>query len=121
MATGTEAAGPRAPARHRVPRSNPLDDRPRAEPPTAAHRDQPVAPTRPLQLVQRRRDQTRAGAAGRVAERDRAAVWVDALGIGLELLLPGDHHRREGLVDLEGVDLLDREAGLREHLARRGD
>ena len=40
-----------------------------------------VAAAGALELVQRRRDEARAGAAGRMAERDGAAVRVHALGV----------------------------------------
>src|SRR5690606_19801507 len=52
-----------------------------------------------------------AGGAERVAEGDGAAVDVDLLGVDAALLLPGEHDRGEGLVDLEQVDLVDADAG----------
>src|SRR5579885_913805 len=52
----------------------PLDDRAGAEAAAAAHRLQAVAAAAALQLVQQRGHQPGAGAAERVAQRDRAAV-----------------------------------------------
>ena len=40
-----------------------------------------------------------------VAEGDRAAIDVDLRRIDAELLLPGQHHRDEGFVDLEEIDV----------------
>ncbi len=54
---------------------------------------------------------TAPGGAERVAEGDGAAVGVDPVGVGVELLLPGQHDRGEGLVDLEDVDVVDADAG----------
>ena len=61
-----------------------------------------------------------AGAAERVAEGDRAAVDVDLVAIEPEIpdVFFGDH--RESLVDLEQIDIVERETGLGQHLARRG-
>ena len=56
-----------------------------------------------------------------MAERDGAAVAVDAVGIGVEFLLPRQHHRGECLVHLERIDVADREPGATQQLARRGD
>ena len=54
-------------------------------------------------------------------ERDGSAVDVDLLGWDAQLAL-GDHrHDREGLVDLEEVDLLDRPVDLFEEQPDRGD
>src|SRR5262245_18138408 len=86
------------------PGSETLDDRPRAEAAAAAHRDEAVATTGALMLVQGRGQKTCTGRSGRVTERDRAAVRVHPLRTRPELLLPGEHHRGEGLVHLERVD-----------------
>src|SRR5512144_384587 len=87
-----------------VSSSDPFDDRARAEAAAAAHRDQRIAAIGALDLMQRGGDQARAGAAGRMAERDRAAVGIDALRIRRELLHPGEDDGRERFVDLELVD-----------------
>ena len=52
----------------------------------------------------------------RVTERDRATVHVDLGEVDAEFLLPGEHDRREGLVDLDEVDVVEREAGRLEDL-----
>ena len=47
-----------------------------------------------------------------MAQRDRAAAGVDLRGIGLGLLEPRHDDGREGLVDLDGVDVVDRQPRL---------
>ena len=64
-----------------------------------------------LKLVQQHRHQPRAGCAERVADRDRAAVDIDARQIRAGRALPGQHHASEGLVDLDQVDLVERQSG----------
>src|SRR5262245_4033748 len=63
----------------------------------------------PAQLVHQRQDEAGAGGAERVAERDRPAVHVDLPAVELELLLAAQVLRRESLVDLDAVDVADRE------------
>src|SRR5262249_48700575 len=99
----------------------PLDDRPRAEPAAAAHRNQPVAAAGSLQLVQRGGDQPGAGAARRMTERDGAAIRVDARGIGLARLLPGQYHRGECFVHLEDAHVLHGEPTVLQNFPRRRD
>src|SRR6059036_3352657 len=50
---------------------------------------------------------------------DRAAVDVDLVAIELEVPdeFFGDHRKR--LIDLEQIDIVERETGFRQHLARR--
>ncbi len=57
----------------------------------------------------------RAGAEG-VAQGDRPAVHVHPVEVGTGLLLPGQHHAREGLVDLEQVDVAEGERRPAQHL-----
>ena len=45
-------------------------------------------------------------------QRDGAAVDVDLVHVGLVHLGPAQHHRREGLVDLDDVDIAHLHAGL---------
>ena len=70
----------------------------------------PVAPPVRSQLVHGLGEQDGAGAAERVAEGDGAAVGVDPVEVGAELLGPRQHDRGERLVDLEDVDVVDAEA-----------
>ena len=56
-----------------------------------------------------------------MAEGDGAAVDVDPAQIGAGLPGPGQHDRGEGLVDLEQVDVLQRQPGPRQHLVGDGD
>ena len=61
----------------------------------------------PRAWLSERREQPRAGGAERVAERDGAAARVELRGIGAGLGEPGQRHRRERLVDLVRVDVVD--------------
>ena len=82
----------------------------RSQPAAAAHRHDRLLAVGALELVHRLGDQHRAGAAERVAERDRAAVGVDAAPCRRSSSRsPREHHRRERLVDLDEVDVVDRE------------
>ena len=54
-------------------------------------------------------------------ERDGTAVGVDDLHVGVVLLLPRQHHRGEGLVDLHGIDVVHRHFGPLEHGGRGRD
>jgi len=45
-----------------------------------------------------------------VTQRDRAAVHVDLRQVDAELLLPREHDRGEGFIDLDEVDVLQRQA-----------
>src|SRR5438876_822444 len=70
------------------------------KPAPATHRYEPDLLVGSLELVQERCDEPGAGRAERMAERDRAAVHVDAIHVGLELAPPGSDDGGEGLVDL---------------------
>src|SRR3954454_9953707 len=73
--------------------------------PAPAQGRHPEAAAAPAQLVGQREDQAQAGTRQRVAERDRAAVDVDALEVEAELGRGGQHDPREGLVDLPQGDV----------------
>ena len=51
-----------------------------------------------------------------MAERDRPAVHIDPIVIGTDLALPRQHDRRERLVDLDEINVVDRQPGTGEHL-----
>ena len=53
-------------------------------------------------------------------QRDRAAIDIDALHVGVQLALPRQHDRRESLVDLEQIDVVDRQSRARQNLLCRG-
>src|SRR3989441_6094942 len=95
--------------------SEPLDDGrdPLAE--ADAHRLEPVATAAPLKLVEQGRHELCAGAAEWVAERDRAAVDVHPAHGRTQLPFPCEHDRGESLVDLEEVDLVQREPSFLQH------
>ena len=61
-----------------------------------------------LELVQQRGQQPRAGRTQRMADRHRAAARVHAVHVGPVLARPRCDDRREGLVDLDEVDVVDR-------------
>src|SRR5437763_7466768 len=81
----------------------PLDNRHVGHAAAFAHGLQAVALVALLQRVEERRHQLGAGAAERMAQRDRAAVDVEPGGVGAGGLQPRGRHRGEGLVDLEQV------------------
>ena len=54
-----------------------------------------------------------------MAERDRAAVDVDLVAIEAQLLLAREVLRREGLVDLDQVEIVERQLRALERLADR--
>ena len=63
-----------------------------------------------MQGVDEVRGDARPGGPEGVADGDRAAVDVGLVAVEPELLLDGEVLRREGLVDLDEVDLVERGA-----------
>src|SRR3989442_9470809 len=100
---------------------DPLDDGgdPLAE--ANAHGLEPIARAAPLELVEQRRHELGARAAERVAECDRAAVDVYTAHVRVKLSLPREHDRSERLVDLDEVDVVQRERGPLQHALGRRD
>ena len=97
-----------------------LKDSGRAHAAADAHRDHAVSDLAPLHFVQKRRRQLGARAPERVTKRDRAAVDVQPAGIDRQRPQTGEHLRRERLVELDEVDLIERQAGeLQDFLHRR--
>src|SRR6476469_2903326 len=86
-----------------------------------AHRDQPVPPAPPLQLIQEGRRELGAGATERVAERDRAAVDVQAGGVDREFFQTGENLGGKSLVQLDEIDLIELETDQFEQLPNRRD
>src|SRR5229473_8711742 len=74
-----------------------------------------------FERVQQRDDQPRAGGADRMAERAGAAIDVELLSGDAEIALRRHRHHREGLVDLEQVDVTDAPADLVEQFSYRRD
>src|SRR3712207_1985479 len=74
-----------------------------------------------LHGVQQRREHARAARADRVAERDRAAVHVDAVPVPAEPLPVGERLRGEGLVRLDELEVADLAARLLHEVAHRVD
>jgi hypothetical protein len=71
--------------------------------------------------MQQRGRQLGAGAAERVAEGDRAAVDVQPIRIDRKLAKAGEHLGRERFVQLDEIDLVERQAGDLQDLADRGN
>src|SRR3954467_8649257 len=86
---------------HRVALAAAGADRGDAEPAAAA-----------AQLVDQRAEDAGARGPDRVAERDRPAVHVDLRLVDADHAHRVECHRGERLVDLEQVDVVDRQAGL---------
>src|SRR5581483_9181965 len=82
-----------------------------------AERRDAVPAAAPAQLVQQGDDETRPAHAERVPDRDRAAVDVHLRLVEAELANDGERLRRERLVELDEVDLVERHAGALEELA----
>src|SRR4051812_7116611 len=102
--------------------SDPLEQRGQALPAADAHGLQPEPCTAAVHLPQQRRQDPATGRADRVAQRDPGAVDVHALEVGRrEAPLLG--HREdlagERLVELDQVDVLQLDAGLRQGLGGR--
>ena len=81
-----------------------------------AQRRQAVAPAAPAQLVQERDHEARPAHAQRMPDGDGAAVHVHLLGVEPELADDLQALRREGLVQLDEVELARLDAGAREQL-----
>src|SRR5689334_20581082 len=95
----------RATGRRRPPGGSPepFDDRGVGHATALAHRLQTPPAAGALELVEQCGHELRAGAAERVADRDRAAVDVHLAHVRVVLLLPREHDRCERLVDLDEV------------------
>ena len=86
-----------------------------------AHRLDPERAVERAQAVQQRGHDARAGHPERVAEGDRATERVELLVGDPELVPARNDLRRERLVDLHHIDVVDLHAGLLEQGLDRGD
>src|SRR5689334_8257078 len=86
---------------------NPLDDGGDTHAAADAQRDQGATRVAALELVDHGACDHGAGGAQRVAHRDGATVDVELLVRDVQVLLELQHNRREGLVELEQVDVVD--------------
>src|SRR3954470_8708954 len=95
--------------------SNPFENRRDALSAADAHRDERIALVRALQLVERLDGENAAGRADRMAERHRAAVWVDLRLVEAEVF--GHCHGLHGerLVRFDDVHIGGLESGLLQH------
>lgn len=79
---------------------------------TAAQRSGTSATATPLQLVEQRQNDSGAGHAHRVANGDRPAVDVDDVVGDTQVVHRLTTDGGEGLVELEQIDVLNRQVGL---------
>src|SRR5690349_2620452 len=100
----------------RSPRSDPFEDARRTLTGADAHRDHAVLEVVAAQGMHDRRRADRTGRAERVAERDRAAHRIDLRAVELDGVDDRERLRRERLVQLEPVHVVDLQAGI----AQRG-
>src|SRR5882757_6801804 len=96
---------------------NPLDDGRNAHAAADAQRDEGTLGAAALELVDHGSGDHGAGGAEWVAHRDGTTVDVELLVGDVQVLLELQHHRGERLVQLEQVDVVDRQAGTVQHLA----
>src|SRR4029078_3300278 len=92
-----------------------------ARPAALAHGLEAVAAAGAFELAEEGGHEPGAGGTERVAERDGAPVDVDAREVAARLLLPREDDRRERLVDLDEVDLVERHPRARERVRGAGD
>src|SRR5258708_4433985 len=97
-----------------------LEDRRDALTAADAERRERVLAVALAELGDEREREPRTRGAERMAESDRAAVHVRLLAIEPEVLLDREVLRREGLVDLHQIHVLDLETGALQRLAARG-
>src|SRR4029079_15203725 len=115
-------AHPEARARLRVGLAGrPLEQRGHALADADAQRREAVAAVAAAELVQERHDEARAAHSERMAERDRAAVDIDPLRVEAQLTDDREALRRERLVQLDEIDILDADTRPLEQLPHRGD
>ena len=89
-----------------------------AMPPAAHMVTRPRLRSRRSSSSRMRADQDGAGRADGMTERDRSAVDIDLVAVEVEIPDELLGHHRECLVDLEQIDVVEREPGLGQHLAR---
>src|SRR5947208_16701305 len=97
-------------ATSRIPRraSYALDDGGRAHAAAGAHGDEAGAEVAPFELVQHRADEHAARRPDGMTEGHGPAVDVALVPVDLRVAQELQHHRREGLVDFDEVDVVER-------------
>src|SRR6185437_14836070 len=100
-----------------------LEDRGDALADADAHGDQRVAPAAPMKLADGGEREPCARGAQRMADGDGAAIGIDPVigEVDLEQLEAAEHLARKGLVELDHVDVFEREPGARQCLLRGGN
>src|SRR3954470_13457477 len=91
--------------------SHPLDDGGSTHAGTDAKRHKRGIEVAPLQLVECNAEDHRAGGAERMPHGDGPAVDIDFAVVDAEGLHEAQHHRSEGFVDLDQVDVAELHAG----------
>src|SRR3990172_783458 len=86
-----------------------------------AERGESVAAVAPAQLIEQRRRDARPGRSDGVAQGDRSPVHVHLVPVEAELASVGQDLRREGLVDLDEVEGLERHLDPVQQFAHAGD
>src|SRR5262249_17018987 len=86
-----------------------------------AERGEALLGITPLHLVQQRHHHAPARRADRMADRDRATVDVALRSVRAEILVDRAGLRREGLIGLDQIEILDLPARLLERCTRRRD
>src|SRR6266487_1911616 len=76
-----------------------------------AERGEPESLTPFAQLIGEAEDDARTAHADRMPDRDASALHVELVAVELQLSLARDHLSREGLVDLDQVDVRQGETG----------
>src|SRR3546814_20744702 len=87
----------------------------------AANRLQGVAPATALQFAKHRCHDARARGTKGMPQGDRAAIDVQLVPRNTQFLHPGDRHAGTSLIHLEQIDIIDRQSGTGQPLARRSD
>ena len=98
-----------------------LDAHGDAHPAADAQRRQSLLRIAARHFVQQRDQHARARGADRMADRDRAAVDVDDVGVPAEVLVDRQRLRGESLVGLDEFEVFDLPAGFLQRLARGRD
>src|SRR5271167_2485975 len=88
-----------------------LDDRGVGHAAGLTHRLQAVAQTVGAEVMNESGHQDRAGRSERMPHADGAAERIEMVEFGAGLDPPRQWYRREGLVDLEGIDVPDAQPG----------
>src|SRR5438034_5165181 len=102
------------------PSSCPLEDDGESLPAADAQRREPQGGSGCPQLVRQRQDDPGAAHTDRVPQADAPTVHVEPVTVELQLAFARDDLRGEGLVDLDPLEVVDRQPGRVQDLLRGG-